>query len=118
MWLPLTCPLLGTWPTTQAGGLTGNQMSDPFVRRPTLNTLSHTIQGHFCIFYIIDASQISIVYFDEQKCFNVSSLLVFPFMASIFHVPFKKYLALSASLGALMGLALKSPGENGDGILD
>ena len=25
VWLPLTCPLLGTWPTTQACALTGNQ---------------------------------------------------------------------------------------------
>ena len=24
-WLPLACPLLGTWPTTQANALTGNQ---------------------------------------------------------------------------------------------
>ena len=27
-WLPLTCPQLGTWPTTQASVLTGNQL-DP-----------------------------------------------------------------------------------------
>ena len=25
VWLPLVCPLLGTWPTTQACALTGNQ---------------------------------------------------------------------------------------------
>ena len=24
VWLPFTCPLLGTWPTTQACALTGN----------------------------------------------------------------------------------------------
>ena len=24
VWLPLMCPLLGTWPTTQACSLTGN----------------------------------------------------------------------------------------------
>ena len=24
VWLPLTCPQLGTWPTTQACALTGN----------------------------------------------------------------------------------------------
>ena len=24
VWLPLTCPLLGTWPATQACALTGN----------------------------------------------------------------------------------------------
>ena len=46
MWLPLVCPPLGTWPTTQACALTGNWTSDPMVRRPTLNPLSHTSQGH------------------------------------------------------------------------
>ena len=29
VWLPLMCPLLGTWPATQAYALTGNQSSDP-----------------------------------------------------------------------------------------
>ena len=45
VWLPLTHPLLGTWPTTQACALTGNQTSDPSVHRPVLNPLSHTSQG-------------------------------------------------------------------------
>ena len=30
VWLPLECPLLGTWPATQAGALTGNWTSDPW----------------------------------------------------------------------------------------
>ena len=38
-------PLLGTWPTTQACALTGNQTSDYLVHRPVLNPLSHTSQG-------------------------------------------------------------------------
>ena len=33
VWLPLTWPLLGTWPATQASALTGNWTSDPLVRR-------------------------------------------------------------------------------------
>ena len=33
MWLPLAHPLLGTWPSTQACVLTGNQTSDPLVCR-------------------------------------------------------------------------------------
>ena len=37
MWLPLTCPLLRTWPTTQACVLTGHQTSDPLVHRLLLN---------------------------------------------------------------------------------
>ena len=28
VWLPFTCPLLGTWPATQACALTGNQTCD------------------------------------------------------------------------------------------
>ena len=34
MWLPFTCPLLGTWPATQACALTGNRTCDPLVRSP------------------------------------------------------------------------------------
>ena len=47
VWLPLTRPLLGTWPTTQACALTGNRTSDPLVLRLMLNPLSHTRQGDF-----------------------------------------------------------------------
>ena len=43
--LPLTLPLLGTWPATQACTLTGNRTSDPLVHRPVLSPLSHTSQG-------------------------------------------------------------------------
>ena len=28
VWLPLLCPLLGTWPATQACALTGNRTGD------------------------------------------------------------------------------------------
>ena len=42
----LSCaPLLGTWPTTQAGALTGNRTGDPLVCRLAINPLSHTSQG-------------------------------------------------------------------------
>ena len=43
--LPLTCPLLGTWPATQASTLTGNRTGDRLVHRLVLNPLSHTSQG-------------------------------------------------------------------------
>ena len=39
VWLPLTCPLLGTWPATQAYAPTGNRI------RLAPNPLSHTSQG-------------------------------------------------------------------------
>ena len=45
VWLPLTCPLLGTWPTTQACALTGNRTGDPLVHGLVFNPLSHTSQG-------------------------------------------------------------------------
>ena len=45
VWLPVTRPLLGTWPETQACALTGNWTGDPLVHRPALNPLSHTSQG-------------------------------------------------------------------------
>ena len=49
VWL-LLCPLLGTWPTTQACALTGNPTGDPLVQRPAFNPLSHTRQDieNFC----------------------------------------------------------------------
>ena len=45
MWLPLSCPLPGTWPATQACALIGNQTCDPLVHRPALNPLIHISQG-------------------------------------------------------------------------
>ena len=32
VWLPLACPLLGTWLSTEAGALAGNQTGDPLVQ--------------------------------------------------------------------------------------
>ena len=43
----LSCAPLGTWLTTQACALIGNQTHDPLVHRPALNPLSHTSQGYF-----------------------------------------------------------------------
>ena len=45
VWLLLTCPFLGTWPSTQACALTGNWTGDSLVCRPALNPLSYTSQG-------------------------------------------------------------------------
>ena len=45
-WLPLTHPLLGPWPATQAPALTGNGTGDFLVHRPALSPLSHTSQGY------------------------------------------------------------------------
>ena len=44
-WLPLACPQLGTWPTTQACALSGNPTCNFLVHRPVLSPLSHIRQG-------------------------------------------------------------------------
>ena len=46
--LPLACPLLGTWPGTQACALTGNWTSDLLVHWLALSPLSRASQG--CVF--------------------------------------------------------------------
>ena len=51
VWLPLVHPILGTWPTTQACALTGNQTCKPLVLRPALNSLSHTSWGRRLLDY-------------------------------------------------------------------
>ena len=48
VWLPLTHPLLGTCPATQACAL--NHTGDPLVYRPALNPLSHTSQEDDTVF--------------------------------------------------------------------
>ena len=45
VWLPLTCPPLGTWPAAQAGAPTWNGTGDLSVHKLTLNPLTHTSQG-------------------------------------------------------------------------
>ena len=49
VWLSLVCPLLGTWPATQAHVLNVNQTGDPLVLRLALSPLSNTSQGHCLI---------------------------------------------------------------------
>ena len=45
VWLPLMCPLLRTWPTTEACALTVNRTSDPLIHRAVLSPLSYTSLG-------------------------------------------------------------------------
>ena len=68
VWLPLTRPLLGTWPAIQACALTRNRTGDPLVRKLTLNPLSHTSRGRFpLVFFLIILSAIDDHY---QKLFH------------------------------------------------
>ena len=47
VWLPLACPLLGTWPTAQACALTEHRTGDPLILRRVLNPLTHSSQGEY-----------------------------------------------------------------------
>ena len=44
--LPLPCPQLRTWPTTQACALTGNRTSNLSLCGTMPSPLNHTSQGH------------------------------------------------------------------------
>ena len=78
VWLPLACPLLGTWPATQVCALTGNWTSDPLVLRLALNPLSHTSQGCIAMYFSvvnIDRSQwMPTGWMDLCVCLPVSPL--------------------------------------------
>ena len=54
VWLPLMCPLLGTWPTTQSCALDWESNQQPFDSQANTQPLSHTRQGRVftCIFLI------------------------------------------------------------------
>ena len=60
VWLPLTRPLVGTWPTTQACALTGNWTSNLWFTACTQSTKLHQpgLLLHFCLLYSTSSSQI------------------------------------------------------------
>ena len=49
VWLPLTCPPLGTWPATQACALSGNQTGDPLVRSPCSVHWATPARAYHCL---------------------------------------------------------------------
>ena len=53
VWLPFVCPLLGTWPATQARALTGNQTGHPLAHRRALNPLSHPARANLLLLYFM-----------------------------------------------------------------
>ena len=67
----LSTPRLGTWPTTQACAPTGNRTSNPLVRRPVLNPLSHSSQGEI-FFYCGVLSELVLVIWtlDNESVFS------------------------------------------------
>ena len=67
VWLPLMRPLLGIWPATQAGALTGNQTNDPLLQSGTQSTEPH--QPGLCIFNLTDFAQMPF----HNGCTNLSA---------------------------------------------
>ena len=61
VWLPLTRPLLGTWPTTQACALTGNWTGNSLIRGPVLNQWATPARAQF--YYLISHIYFFIAFF-------------------------------------------------------
>ena len=53
VWLPLICPLLGTWPTTLACALTGNRTEDPFGSQAGTQSTEPHQPGPKAIYFLI-----------------------------------------------------------------
>ena len=66
VWLLLGCPLLGTWPATQACALTGNGTGDPLVYAITQSTKLHQ-PGQICFFF----DTVKLLLHDEFKFLNI-----------------------------------------------
>ena len=82
VWLPLACPLLGTWPATQAYSLTGNRTGDPVVHRPILNPLSLTSQGSLKILMLLYT-----VFFIQSWSLSNANSHLFSSLSVSHHVP-------------------------------
>ena len=93
VWLPLGCPTLGTWPTTQACDLTRNRTSDLLVCRLALNPLSHTSQGE-----TLFQSGCTILHFHKQ-CMKVP---IFPYFC--LYVVLSVLLIIAILVGVLQHL--------------
>ena len=78
VWLPLMCPLLVTWPTTQACAMIGSQTSNPLILTPALNPLSHTSQGTF----------VTVFNSDMRNTTNVSLQIAFSLARLYLLVPY------------------------------
>ena len=89
VWLPLTRPLLGTWPASQACALTDNRTGDCLVRRLALSPLSHTSHGSPNIFFVFvcvlpDSSIAKPLWLTFDYCLR--GLLFFPFHFCTFNL--------------------------------
>ena len=70
VWLPLTCPLLGTFPATHACAPTANPTGDPLICRPALNPLSHTSQGKLLSFTSVTSLPCAFTYLLIEQAFE------------------------------------------------
>ena len=84
--MPLACPQVGTWPTTQASALTGNWTNDLSVHTSVLNPLSHISQACY-LWYRTFVSSFSLAGLARI----LSILLIFPksyFFFFLFFLPY------------------------------
>ena len=79
--LPLTCPLQGTWPATQAYSLTGNGTGDPLICRKALNPLSHTSQG---LIILLKSVGSAVKFLLSFKILDLEVLFILTFLQRIF----------------------------------
>ena len=98
VWLPLIHLQLGTWPVTQACALTGNQTSDPSVRRPVLNPLCHISQGSHLIFFLKSNQQVNL----NQHFVSTNKIATYPLSTHSFCF-------LSVTLGNPCPMEIPSP---------
>ena len=70
--LPPARPQLGTWPSTQACALTGNQNNDLSVCRPALTPLSHTTRAKFIFSYMFKDFVVLSFISKLQKCHTLN----------------------------------------------
>ena len=108
MWLLLVQPLLGTWPTTQAYALTGNQTGDPLVCRPVLNPLSYTRQNHLVFLYKFTLKSLVSLIHDYLFIMPFITVLIYLFIQNIF-ISFFNLLFFNYTCPTFFSIAHSSP---------
>ena len=99
--LPLATPIspMGTWPTTQACAMTGNQAGDLLFHSPALSPLSHTSQGICSLVSMKLHSYRSFAYFLFPLIWLLSSMLATrPWHSWVHNFNFLSYLRLKTQI--------------------
>ena len=89
--LPLACPLLETWPASQACYLTGNRTTDPLLCRLALSPLSHTSQGQLGFPLVINKTLSLNLWITRTMNAMVSFIYMYIYINQILFVCKKNY---------------------------